>query len=46
MDLGKALRSECSGVGILGGRNNVGKDTKLSKTFTSLPPHYRVMVKL
>lgn len=42
---GKAKSSECSGVVLFGGYENVGQGSVLSRVFTNLAPHYRVMLK-
>jgi hypothetical protein len=42
---GNARSSSCSGVNIFGGFGNIGAQSVLSKQFTSLPPHFEVMLK-
>lgn len=36
----------CSGVVIFGGYENVGQKSVISRQFTGLPPHVKLMIKL
>lgn len=42
---GNPRQFNCGGVNILGGYENFGGGAALSRVFSDLPPHYKVMVK-
>jgi len=45
LDNGKAKSSECSGVVLFGGYENMGSKSVLSRKFENLPAHSKVLIK-
>lgn len=45
LENGKAKSSECSGVVLFGGYENMGSKSVLSRKFGDLPAHSKVLIK-